>query len=53
MHILWELLIDKFFCFFERLLPLEKDHEDIGPCVKHLDLIINGNNNVTSTSTQE
>lgn len=35
-----------------KLLPLEKDHEDIGPCIKHLDLIINGNNNVTS-STQE
>ena len=29
---------------------MEKDAEDIGPCIKHLDLIINnGNNNVTST----
>lgn len=33
-----------------KLLPMEKDAEDIGPCIKHLDLIINnGNNNVTST----
>ena len=24
--------------------------EDIGPCIKHLDLIINGNNNVTSST---
>jgi len=44
---------DSSFCIKTKLLPLEKDHEDIGPCVKHLDLIINGNNNVTSTSTQE
>jgi len=36
-----------------KLLPMEKDAEDIGLCIKHLDLIINnGNNNVTS-STQE
>lgn len=43
---------DFSLCIKTKLLPLEKDHEDIGPCVKHLDLIINGNNNVTS-STQE
>jgi len=39
-------------CIKTKLIPLEKDNEDIGPCIKHLDLIINGNNNVTS-STQE
>jgi len=37
-------------CIKAKLIPLEKDHEDIGPCIKHLDLIINGNNNVTSST---
>jgi len=33
-----------------KLLPMERDNEDIGPCIKHLDLIINGNNNIPSST---
>jgi len=36
-----------------KLLPMEKDAEDIGPCIKHLDLIISNGNNNCVTSTQE
>lgn len=36
-----------------KILPMEKDLDDVGCCIKYLDLLIHGNNNVTTTSTQE
>jgi len=42
----WSL--DIAFNIKQRLLPMEKVNEEIGLCIKYLDLIINGNNNVAS-----
>ena len=41
------------FVVIFRILPMEKDLDDVGCCIKYLDLLIHGNNNVTTTSTQE
>lgn len=34
-----------------KILPMEKDSDDVGPCIKYLDLLIHGNNNIVSSST--